>query len=378
MNDALTRELDLIPRRAWVLSAIAGGFCALGIFFSRAQFFQSWFFAWLFWLGVSLGALTILMIQFLTGGAWGLAIRRLCEAAIAVVPLLAVLFLPVLFGTGDLFPWTHPTAAQARAWTHKQIYLSTPFFTARALLYFAIFIAFVAALRRWSIQHELGVVTATQRLQRLSSGGLVAYALRINFASTDWVLSLEPGWYSTMLAVVFMTSQLLSALALMTALLGALAHHEPLASTLTAKHFHDLGNLLLAFVIFWAYVAFSQFLIIWSGNLPKEIGWYLHRRSGGWQWVALMLAAFQFFVPFALLLSRATKRHKQRLAVIATLVFAASIVNVFWLVVPAFHPGSLRVHWLDAAAFLAVGSAWVAMFCSFLKKRSVLPPSAQD
>ena len=373
MNDPLARQLDPIRRGAWIASAIAAMFCLLGAFFSHGQFFRSWLFASLFWLGISLGALVILMMQFLTGGAWGFAIRRLCEAAIAVLPLLALLFLPVLFGIRDFFSWMHSGTPHPHNWTHKQIYLSEPFFIARTVLYFAVLIALAVALRYWSVQRDLGVANATKRLQRVSSGGLVAYVLCMNFASTDWVLSLEPEWYSTILVIIFVSSQFLSSLALMTVLLAALSQREPLASTLTTKHFHDLGNLLLAFVIFWAYVTFSQFLIIWSGNLPKEIGWYVHRRSGGWQWAALALATFQFFAPFALLLSRAAKRHKQRLAAIAGLIFAATIVNVFWLVAPAFHPNALRVHWLDVAAFVAIGAAWSAMFCSFLKERPLLP-----
>jgi hypothetical protein len=207
----------------------------------------------------------------------------------------------------------------------------------------------------------------------LSGGGLVLYVLCMNFASTDWVMSLEPEWYSTIFVVIFMAGQFLSALALMTALLAVFSGHGSLAESLPTKVFHDLGKMLLAFVIFWIYVSFSQFLVIWSGNLPKEISWYLHRSAGGWQWVALVLMLSQFFIPFALLLSRAAKRQKFRLAMIAVLIVVASVLNIFWLVAPSFHPTRCSVHWMDLAELLALGGIWSFTFIFFLKRRPLLP-----
>ena len=207
------------------------------------------------------------------------------------------------------------------------------------------------------------------RLTALSAGGLIAFVLCMNFASTDWVMSLDPKWYSTIFVEIFIIGQFLSALALMTALLAALSTREAVPE----KAFHDLGNLLLAFVIFWAYVSFSQFLIIWSGNLPKEIGWYLDRSRHGWQWAAGALAICQFFLPFALLLSRAAKQNPRRLLGIALGIFFANVLAVFWLVAPSFHPAGFFVHWLDFAEWLALGGFWFALFFYYLKQQPLLP-----
>jgi hypothetical protein len=241
------------------------------------------------------------------------------------------------------------------------------------MFYFAGVIAMALLLRRWSTQQDEGNPLAARRLRALSGGGLVLYVLCMNFASTDWVMSLEPEWYSTIFVIIFMAGQFLSALALMTALLAVFSGPGAISESLPTKVFHDLGKMLLAFVIFWIYVSFSQFLVIWSGNLPKEISWYLHRSAGGWQWVTLVLALSQFFIPFTLLLSRTAKRQKSRLATIAGLIVVAGVVSNFWLVAPSFHPAHFSVHWMDLAELLALGGIWSFTFLFFLKRRPLLP-----
>ena len=373
MDSALSSQLNRIQRYALIVGGAAAILSLLGGIFNHAQFFQSYLFAWLFWCGLSLGALVIVMMQFLTGGMWGLAIRRLSEAAFMALPIVALLFVPVLFGMQDLFPWSRADALQTHGGVHRHAYLNPPFYVARTIFYFAVVITMAVLLRRWSRQQDEGDALAPRRLRMLSGGGLILYVLCMNFASTDWVMSLEPDWYSTIFVTVFMAGQFLGALALMTALLAAFSGNTPLSESIPNKAFHDLGNMLLAFVIFWIYVSFSQFLVIWSGNLPKEISWYLRRSAGGWQWLALALMLCQFFIPFALLLSRAAKRHKSRLTVIAALIVLANIVNNFWLVAPAFHPKRFSVHWMDLAELLALGGIWSVTFIFFLKRRPLLP-----
>lgn len=373
MDSALNSRLNRFQRYMLIVAAGAAALSLLGGIFNQAQFFESYLFAWLFWCGLSMGALVIVMMHFLTGGAWGLAIRRLSEAAFMALPVVALLFAPILFGMHDLFPWSRPDAIQTPGWVHKHAYLNPPFFAARTLFYFAAVIATALLLRRWSTRQEEGDLQAGRRLQALSSGGLVLYVLCMNFASTDWVMSLEPEWYSTIFVIIFMAGQFLSALALMTALLAIFSGYGSPAESLPTKVFHDLGKMLLAFVIFWIYVSFSQFLVIWSGNLPKEISWYLHRSAGGWQWVALVLMLSQFFIPFTLLLSRTAKRQKFRLATIAGLIVVASVVSDFWLVAPSFHPTRFSIHWMDLAELLALGGIWSFTFIFFLKRRPLLP-----
>ncbi len=378
MNDLSPLTSHLAPlierwqKRALITGAAAAVLSLIGAIFNRAQFFHSYLFAWIFWSGLPLGALVIVMMQFLSGGKWGLAVRNLSTAAYRTLPLMALLFLPVIFGLRDIFGWANGERGEARGYHHKAEYLNAPFFTARAVFYFVVIGIIGALLRRWTLAQG-SAKTIPTRLTALSSGGLIIYVLCMNFASTDWIMSLDPKWYSTIFVEVFIVGQFLSALALVTALLALFARDNALAEKIPTKVFHDLGNLLLAFVIFWTYVSFSQFLIIWSGNLPKEIGWYLDRSRGGWQWLAVAVAIFQFFVPFVLLLSREAKRDKQRLAVIALGIVLANIVADFWQLAPSFQPARFYVHWLDFSELLALGGFWFALFFYFLKQQPLLP-----
>jgi len=379
MNVQLPSKIQHHSRMAFLIALAGSALCIAGVIFNPTQLVQSWLMAWLFFAGLSFGALIIFMMQTLTGGAWGMVIRRFCEAAMMTLPLVALLFLPVILGAHDIFPWSRADALAAHPdWTHKHGYLNLPFFILRSCFYFASLGLLAFLLRRFSFLRERTSNPAPplRWVSRLSAGGLVFYVLCMNFASTDWLMSLEPDWYSTVFVVIFMASQFLCALALMTALLAMLATYEPFAAVVTAKHFHDLGNMLLTFVIFWTYVSFAQLLVIWSGNLPKEISWYLHRSDGGWQWLAVFLALFEFLVPLALLLFRNAKRNRAALGVIAALILLAGLANVYWMVMPAFHPEGIRIHWLDFAALIAVGGFWSALFLRILKTRPFLPQEA--
>jgi Ni/Fe-hydrogenase subunit HybB-like protein len=376
MNAIFPAQIHRTGRQAIIAALLAAALCVAGAISNPPQFFHSWLVAWIFFTGISCGALVIVMMQSLTGGAWGVAVRRLAEAAMLTLPLMALLFVPVLIGVHDVFPWSRAGAMAAHPkWQHKQGYLNLPFFAARGFFYFAVLSAFAFFIRRWSIRQDQagGNPLPGKRMRALSGGGLVVYVLCMNFTSTDWVMSLEPDWYSTIFVVIFMAGQFLTALALMTALLALFAASEPFEGLITAKHFHDLGNLLLTFVIFWVYVSFSQFLIIWSGNLPKEISWYLHRTDGGWKDVALFLMVFQFVLPLGLLLLRGMKRKRERLGAIAAMIVGVNIVNIYWLIAPAFHPEGVRIHWLDFATLIAVGGFWIALFLWLLNRQPLLP-----
>ena len=211
----------------------------------------------------------------------------------------------------------------------------------------------------------------------LSAPGLGIYALTVTFASIDWVMSLEPHWYSTLYGLLFIVAQTLSALAFAILVIALLATDSSIASIVTPGRFHDLGNLLLAFVMLWAYLGFSQFLIIWSGNLAEEVPWYLHRTQGGWEWMAILLIVFHFALPFVLLLLRVTKRKRRSLARVASVICSMQVVNMFWLVAPALHPSQLSVHWLDVLAPIGIGGLWLAVFIRHLRGRSVIPLAAQ-
>jgi hypothetical protein len=356
-------------RVAWIVAGVALALCLPGWIFSSTQFFHSWWLAWLFWAGIAFGGVPVTTLHFLTGGRWGAVARRPAEAAMLTLPLMAALFLPMCWGVRAVFPWAVPGYFEGRHFPHQQAWLTPHGWLWRSLIYFAaiVLVAYFLRLFSRSEDHRDTPLDASIR-SGLGGLGTVVYVFCMNFASTDWVMSLEPQWFSTIFAVIYMIAQFLSALALCVIVVMLLAEEPEYAVLLTPKGRRDLGNLLLAFVIFWAYVSFSQLLIIWSGNLPREIGWYLHRMSGGWPQIAIALAVLLFGLPFALLLSRANKHRTRHLLAIAALVLAANLLHVYWLVVPTFHPEGVRLHLLDLAALIAIGGAWTGLFLRNLRQ----------
>ncbi len=377
MNDrptALSDAVDRVRRPALWVGIVALLACAIGASATPAQFFRSYLFGCVFWAGIALGCLAVLMLRHITGGAWGVPIRRPLESATRTLPLIALLFVPLLFGLKTLFDWARPEdVARDPALQHKSGYLNVPFFVGRGLLYVAAWLLLAYFLNRWSAEQDRSPSRQlTRRLQFLSSAGLVAYGLTITFWSIDWLMSLEPHWYSTMYGVLLIAGQGLSGLAFITAVTILLARHEPLSKILTGEHLHDLGKLMLAFVMFWAYVAFSQYLIIWAGNLPEEIPWYLRRLQGGWGWFGMALIVLHFLLPFLLLLPEDANRNPRILAAVALLVVAMRLVDLFWLIRPAFSSGRLRLHWMDVAAPVGIGGVWLAVFLWQLLERPLL------
>lgn len=363
-----------VGRRALVAGLIALAACLVGGLFSPEQFFRSYLLAFTYWSGVALGCLAILMIQHLTGGAWGLVIRRLLESAAGTLPLVALLFLPVAFGVRHLYVWARPEAVQADPLLQvKQLYLNVPFFLARAGVYLLVWNMLAYVLIRWSRAQDRAEAPPDRWFRLLSAPGLLLWGLTVTFAAVDWIMSLEPRWYSTIFGVLAMGGHGLAAFAFVTASLFLLTRAGALGGIVLPKHFHDLGNLMLAFVMLWTYFSFSQLLIIWSGNLPAEVTWYVHRSTGGWLWVGVLVAAGQFALPFLLLLSRGVKRNARALGTIAVLILAMRLVDQFWLIAPGFHPEGLSIHWMDLVAPIGVGGVWVASYARQLQRQSLLP-----
>lgn len=338
------------------------------------QLFRSYLIAYLFWFGIALGCLPLLMLHHVVGGAWGFAIRRILEAGTRTLPLMLILFVPLLFGIHSLYGWSNPEiVAHDEVLQAKQAYLNVPFFIVRAALYFFAWLILSFLLNRWSVEQDAtGNPALARRLQLLSAPGIVVYSLAITFASIDWGMSLEPHWFSTIYGMLFIVGQSLAALAFVIPLAVLLSESPPVSAFLKADIFQDLGNLLLAFVMLWAYISFSQYLIIWAGNLPEEIPWYIHRGSNGWQWVAAVLALFHFAIPFLLLLGRANKRKKTFLASIALAVVLMRWVDIYWLIAPAFFR-NVRIHWLDIVFLFVVGGIWLYAFLAQLMNRALLP-----
>jgi hypothetical protein len=346
-------------RRTGNIAVIAGlaalALSAAGWMFDPGQFYRSYLVSYLLWLGIALGSVSLLMIFHMTGGNWGLLTRRLFESGSRTIPLMLVLIAPVLIGIPHLYIWSQAEAVRgSHALQHKAAYLNNTAFLIRTAFYFIVWLGLTMLLNRRT--EPVG-----RRLQKISGPGLVLHGFVVTFAVIDWVMSLEPEWFSTMFGAMFLVGQLLSALAFGIIILLWLAEERETVLIARPSRLLDLGNLMLAFVMLWAYTSFSQFLIIWAGNLPEENPWYIHRLSGGWEWIALLLVVFHFAVPFLLLLSRYVKRRVGLLCTIAASMIVMRFVDIFWNVQPA-HATSLHVHWLDGATLVGVGGIWVGTF----------------
>jgi hypothetical protein len=338
------------------------------------RFYQAYLVAYTFWMGVVLGSLAILMVQHLSGGAWGIVLRRPLEAAVKTLPMMALLFLPIVFGMQSLYEWAHPDALNDPIIREKALYLNTPFFLARQIFYFVVWTAMGTMLCRWSAEHDrTGDPALIKKMTVLSGGGLVVYGLTVTFAMIDWTMSVNPHWFSTIWGMLYVGGQALSAFSFGIIVLVMLSQAPPLNKVITHHHLHDLGKLLFAFLMMWAYLTFSQLLIIWAANIPEEIPHYLTRWEGGWQYVSLFILVLHFILPYSLLLSRDIKRSPTRLRVVATWIICVRVVDYYWHVAPEFHSEGLSISLLDVALPLALGGIFLSMFVVQLRGSSLLP-----
>ena len=362
-------------QRFGTIAAVVGLLLA-GVGFAMGgleRFYQAYLVAYTFWLGVSMGSLALLMVQHLSGGAWGVVIRRPLEAAVSTLPVMALLFLPIVPGMHAIYHWTHADALSDPVIAAKAAYLNTPFFLARALFYFIIWVGIGQLLLKWSKeQDETGDPAYAGKLTTLSAAGLLIYALTITFAITDWLMSVNPHWFSTMWGPLFMVGQALGALAVTINVLVLLSGTEPMNRALNASHFHDLGKLLFAFLMMWAYLSFSQFLIVYSANLQEEVPHYLTRIQNGYQYVTIALIVLHFIVPYVILLSRDVKRDTTRLRVVAAWLIVMRFVDHYWQVAPEFHD-SLSVSVIDVALPIAIGGIFLTLYAMRLKSQPLLP-----
>ena len=374
-------------RKGGLTAAVAGGLLCVAAAMARpGEFYLAYLVAFLFFLAIGVGSAAVLMLHHLVGGMWGHIVRRVLEAATLTLPWMALLFLPILLGMHDLYSWSRPGVVSADpALAAKAIYLNVPFFVGRAMFYFAVWIALTVVLVRWSDAQDAAPPSTVEgepplgrRFRFLSAPGLALYGLTMTFAAVDWVMSLDPHWYSTVYGVLFIVGQGLSTLAFATLATTLLRRHPPLDTTVDPGHLNDLGNLMLAFVMLWAYIAYSQLLIIWSGNLAEEIPWYGLRLGGGRQGIALALVILHFGLPFLLLLHRPIKRNPRAMAAIAALILAMRVVDLHWIVAPAAPERGAIFYGFEAAAMLAIGGVWVTVFATALRRRPLLPRHRPD
>jgi len=367
-----------------VIGLIAGG---IGAAMNLDQFFMSWLIGFLFCLSLSLGCLALLMLQHISGGQWGMVGRRVFEAGSRMLPIVALLFVPLLFGLPKVFVWAQPEAvAGSHVVQMKTAYLNVSFFVIRAVIYFLFWMLLVVLLNRWSAAQDNGEGVTKHdsiRYRKVSAPGLLFLVITVTFASVDWVMSLEPEWFSTIFGLLTIAGYGLTGIAFTIVVLAAIDRDRPAGSLLTPRHFHDFGKLLLAFTMLWAYLSFSQFLIIWSGNLPEEIPWYIARIRGSWGAVAILLVVGHFFLPFALLLSADIKKRSGLLAKVAIFILVMRLIDLIWYVAPAFRHMApegaggthsvIPMHWMDIAIPVGLTGLWVFLFVRQLRTRSLFP-----
>ncbi len=379
--------LGRLQQRALIVGAIAliAGFAGAAMNLDR--FFMSWLIGFLFCLSLTLGCLGLLMLQHISGGQWGMVGRRVFEAGSRMLPIMALLFVPLLFGMPKVFQWARPEAvASSHVLQMKVAYLNVTFFVIRAVVYFLFWLLCMVLLNRWSAEQDSGQAVSkvdSIRFRKVSAPGLLFLVITVTFASVDWVMSLEPEWFSTIFGLLTIAGYGLTGLAFTIVVLAAIDRDRPAGSLLTPRHFHDFGKLLLAFTMLWAYLSFSQFLIIWSGNLPEEIPWYIERIRGSWGAVAIALVIGHFFVPFALLLSADLKKRSQLLQKVALFILAMRLVDLIWYVAPAFRHlapegaggahSVIPMHWMDIAIPVGLTGLWVFLFVRQLRTRSLFP-----
>jgi hypothetical protein len=369
-------SIDRMRQRALIAGVVGLVICIIGVVKAPDRFFPSYLLAFMFVLGLSLGSLGLLMLQHLTGGNWGIIIRRPLESATRVLALVAVLFVPIFFGMKYLYAaWLNvPSSGEGALSEFQRSYLTLNGFRIRSILYFVIWLILVFLFNRWSREQDVNREDRglRRRLKMLAGPGIILYVFVMSFAAIDWVMSISPHWASTIYGFLFVAGQLISSMALMIAVVVLLARSGPLSGVLQPRHIHDLGKLLLAFVMLWAYFSFSQLLIIWSGNQPEEITFYYSRLHSQWGVVAVLVLIFHFFVPFFLLLSRDLKRNTKLLPRVALWLIFMRLVDLFWMTRPEFTPHAWPNLW-DLAAVLALGGLWFFVFAGQLKQLPLLP-----
>lgn len=395
MSAATATQLDLtappvvktISQRSLIVGAVFGIVSVILAFTRPDEFYRAYLLGFMSWLGVALGSMAILMIRHLTGGGWGMVIRRILGAAMRTLPLLAIMFVPIIFGMHHLYIWARPLDQVADKHLREHLaditktYLTTNGFWMRAVFYFAIWNLLSYLLSFWSKQTDhAGAPDNTDRFKVVAGPGLILYAFTISFAAIDWVMSIDPSWISTIFGLIILIGEVLSAMCFAVVVERILFNYKPMSEMLKPDFVHDHGKWMMTFIMMWAYFSFSQWLIIWAGNLPSEITFYLKRLNGGWGWIGLTLALFHFVVPFALLLSRPFKRDIRMLVWLAIWLLLMRYLDLFWIIEPNFST-TLRITLADVVVPVALGGFWLAYFFRNLGSLPLLPaydPSAGE
>jgi len=380
-------EIVRLKTLALGVGGVALAIWAVGLYFNTEQALRSWLLGFLFWGGIGIGSLGVLMLQYLTGGAWGVVIRRAAEAATRTLPLVFLMFIPLAIGvyTHSFYEWTHLPPTD-HVMVQRGIFMTPSMWILRGVVFIGIFYLIARVLNNWSLQQDsAGSVEESrlllEKMSRFSGPSMVVFCIIVTFAVVDWVMTLDPHWFSTIWGLLYVVGWALGTFCFMIALMAYLIDLAPMNSVLGKRHFHDLGKLMLALVMVWAYFNFSQFLIIWSGNIPEETSFMLVRMKGGWGYIGVALILFHFAFPFLILLQQDFKRRARWISGLAIFVLFMRLLDMFWQIGPTLRvdpnttiaPGAFHVDWLDFVAPIAVGGIWLWWFFDELTKRPIVP-----
>ncbi|RMH73832.1 MAG: hypothetical protein D6675_01400 [Gemmatimonadetes bacterium] len=367
-------KLGMIALVIGVIGLVASG---IGFTMDKTQFFHSYLVAFVFWTTIGLGGLFFTLIHHLLHPIWSVVVRRIFESIMVTLPLMVIFFLPIAFmgGLSELYHWSHADAVAHDALLQEKVgYLNVPFFLIRAFAYFAIWAVLAFLLYRLSLkQDDKHHPELTGRMMAISAPGMVLFALSITFASFDWLMSLDPHWYSTIFGVYVFSGALVSVLALIILVSLSLRKTGKLKEIITVEHYHDLGKLMFAFLVFWAYMAYSQYFLIWYGNIPEETVWFAHRWPGSWKMISLGLVLGHFVIPFVLLMPRKSKRTLPFLGVMAFWMLIFHWVDMYWLVLPNLHHETVHLSWMDASTLFGIGGIFIWWFWRTLAAHPVIP-----
>ena len=348
---------------------------AVGYFQDSTQFFLNYMTSFFFWLSIALGAMFFTMLHHITNAHWSTVLRKISEAIAGNMPLMLILFIPILFGIHELFHWSHPEAVAADELLQKKSpYLNVPFFLIRALVYFTVWIVFSYLLRKVSAQQDqMPSEALTAKMKRISAPGIILFALTITFASFDWLMSLDAHFFSTIFGVYIFSGAFLGFLTFMMILISYLRKNNMLRDTVTVEHYHDLGKLAFGFIIFWAYMAFSQYFLIWYTNLPEENYWFLYRWDNSWEVVGMILIFGHFIFPFLALITRAAKRSIGFMTFMSVWILIMHFFDLYWIVLPTHHQTGMHVTLFDFASFIGIGGLFVWFTMRNLSTSNLVP-----
>ena len=363
-------------RNALALAALIGIVgCIAGYVLDPERFFHSYTVAFAFTTFIGVGAFFFVMVQYLTGSAWSVTMRRIMENIMMTLPVGLILFIPIVLGMKDIYPWMNPALVQSsEALRAKSGFLQHDFFIVRGIVYFFLWSLWIGNIYRQSTKQDTERSVRQMHIaSKWSAPGLFLAVVVGSIASFDWLMSLEPTWYSTIFGLVTLAGGSLSFFSVVTLVCLGFRRAGVLKNSITEEHYHDLGKWLFALTAFYTYVAFSQYMLIWYANLPEETIWYRHRMVGGWLTISLAMPFLRFLIPFFILLCRPAKRSLGMIAFISVWSLVVEYIDLYWIAMPVWYKNGPQVHWLDFATLLTTVSVCGLMFWSRFRRHKMVP-----